>query len=155
MTQAIMLSVQPKWCQLIAEGKKTIECRKDVPGILRGSAATKAKVYIYCTKARTITWRHPKTGERMDGRVVGEFICDDVFFAKRVDKGCQIHYRKIMEEACLTEREIDAYSKGADVYGWHISGFRLFESPIPLSDFGITNAPQSWVYTEDRTSCTE
>lgn len=42
--QAVMLSVQPKWCELIANGKKTIEVRKRRPKL-----ETPFKVYIYCT----------------------------------------------------------------------------------------------------------
>lgn len=33
MKQAIMISIHPKWCELIANGKKTIEVRKTRPKI--------------------------------------------------------------------------------------------------------------------------
>ena len=38
------MSIQPKWCELIASGKKTIEVRKTKPKF-----ETPFKVYIYCT----------------------------------------------------------------------------------------------------------
>ena len=45
--KAVLLSVQPKWCELIATGKKTIEIRKTKPKI-----KVPFKAYIYCTKDR-------------------------------------------------------------------------------------------------------
>ena len=44
MNKAVLISIQPKWCELIASGRKTIEVRKTKPKIL-----TPFKVYIYCT----------------------------------------------------------------------------------------------------------
>nr|DAI08172.1 MAG TPA: helix-turn-helix domain-containing protein [Caudoviricetes sp.] len=41
----IMLSVRPKWCELIASGKRTIEQRKTKP-----NCDVPFKVYIYCTR---------------------------------------------------------------------------------------------------------
>ena len=45
--KAVLISVRPKWCELIASGKKTIEVRKTRPKI-----DTPFKCYIYCTKQR-------------------------------------------------------------------------------------------------------
>lgn len=42
---AVLLSVRPKWCELIANGKKTVEVRKTKP-----KAEPPFKCYIYCTK---------------------------------------------------------------------------------------------------------
>ncbi len=47
---AVLLSVRPKWCELIASGKKTVEIRKTRPKI-----ETPFKCYIYCTKPKMIT----------------------------------------------------------------------------------------------------
>lgn len=54
--KAVLLSVQPKWCELIATGKKTIEIRKTKPKI-----KVPFKAYIYCTKDRN---NHFWTGKR-------------------------------------------------------------------------------------------
>lgn len=43
--KSVLISIQPKWCELIASGKKTIEVRKTKPKL-----ETPFKVYIYCTK---------------------------------------------------------------------------------------------------------
>lgn len=42
--KAVLISIQPKWCELIALGKKTVEVRKTRPKI-----EPPFKVYVYCT----------------------------------------------------------------------------------------------------------
>jgi len=42
--EAVLISVQSKWCELIANGKKTIEVRKTKPRL-----KPPFKCYIYCT----------------------------------------------------------------------------------------------------------
>lgn len=42
--KAVMLSIQPKWCEKIASGEKTVEVRKTRPKI-----ETPFKCFIYCT----------------------------------------------------------------------------------------------------------
>ena len=48
--RAVLLSIKPKYCELIASGKKTVEVRKTRPKI-----PTPFKCYIYCTKPKMIT----------------------------------------------------------------------------------------------------
>ena len=45
--KSVLLSIHPQWCELIANGRKTIEVRKTRPKI-----ETPFKCYIYCTKQR-------------------------------------------------------------------------------------------------------
>ena len=33
MSKAVLISIRPKWCELIANGKKTIEVRKSRPNL--------------------------------------------------------------------------------------------------------------------------
>lgn len=42
--KAVLISIQPKWCELIANGEKTIEVRKTKPKL-----KPPFKCYIYCT----------------------------------------------------------------------------------------------------------
>lgn len=42
--RSVLISIRPKWCELIANGKKTVEVRKTRPKL-----ETPFKVYIYCT----------------------------------------------------------------------------------------------------------
>lgn len=97
--KAVLLSIRPKWCELIASGKKTIEMRKTRPKI-----PVPFKCYIYCTKPKMITkyvfkpedypeyMRPEKTvfckvpdesspfcsEANGNGKVIGEFVCDCV-----------------------------------------------------------------------------
>ena len=48
--KSVLISIKPKWCELIASGKKTVEVRKTRPKI-----ETPFKVYIYETQGRTET----------------------------------------------------------------------------------------------------
>ena len=48
MKNAVMISIRPKWCELIANGEKTIEIRKTRPRL-----ATPVKCYIYETKGQS------------------------------------------------------------------------------------------------------
>lgn len=43
--QAVLISIQPGWCELIASGKKTVEVRKTMPLL-----PAPFKAYIYETK---------------------------------------------------------------------------------------------------------
>ena len=78
--KAVLISIQPKWCGLIASGKKTIEVRKTRPKI-----ETPFKCYIYCTVERSPMGvlrlpRNDGTFYRANQKVIGEFVCN------RIDK---------------------------------------------------------------------
>ena len=47
MSKAVLISIRPKWCELIANGTKTVEVRKSRPKL-----HTPFKCYIYCTQPR-------------------------------------------------------------------------------------------------------
>ena len=139
--KAVLISIQPKWCGLIATGKKTIEVRKNRPKI-----DTPFKCYIYCTKNKSkhdllelYRWRDGKT-EKMNGRVVGEFICDAIFpvqveFPKPSNNGLNMsEYIKYM---CMSNNEIMDYlgRTGKTGYGWHISDLKIYREPINIWEF--------------------
>ena len=69
--KAIMQSIRPKWCELIANGKKTIEVRKTRP-----KTPPPFKVYIYCTKPpkSEFFWHHDDEGHRTIGEYANELI---------------------------------------------------------------------------------
>lgn len=57
MSKAVLISIRPKWCELIANGTKTVEVRKSRPKL-----ETPIKCYIYCTqsggaRAMGASWR--------------------------------------------------------------------------------------------------
>lgn len=47
--KSVLLSIKPKYCELIAKGKKTIEVRKSMPKL-----DTPFKCYIYMTKTNLV-----------------------------------------------------------------------------------------------------
>lgn len=129
--KSVLISIKPKYCELIANGKKTIEVRKTKP-ILKAPF----KVYIYCTSAKSLNLQeyvklHQATGGAVDdwsGKVIGEFICDDVFMMWDGYAGNQ-------GDDCLTFDEREEYLQGNNGYGWHISDLKIYDEPKELNEF--------------------
>lgn len=69
--KSLLISIQPKWCELIASGKKTIELRKTRPKI-----DTPFKSYIYCTlpPRSEFFWHKDEEGKRVWGEYAHELI---------------------------------------------------------------------------------
>lgn len=98
----ILLATQPKWCEAIGNKIKVIDIRKTAPKI-----ELPFKVYIYCTYGDLLRKGFPNEQEvlkvkdylkvtrekqvyfALNGRVIGEFICDkiDNYTAKFVNDG--------------------------------------------------------------------
>lgn len=152
--KSVMISVKPKYCELIASGEKTIEVRKTRPKI-----ETPFKCYIYCTSVKNLSLReyveiHSKTGGAIDdwsGKVIGEFVCDAVI-------PISIEYsnpksRIALKEfpyTCLTDKQImDYLGNGEKGYGWHISDLKIYDSPKELSEFSFISSFQSWGYVNE------
>lgn len=179
MSKAVLISINPKWCALIANGKKTIEVRKTRPKI-----ETPFKCYIYCTNSGrplvlgevfrgdwhteyTQTYgcsrkEAEKTWEVYNGKVIGELVCDEIMSGRNLGEG-EFSLPWGEDEDCLSDTEIEAYGKNAsNLYGWHISDLVIYDKPKELSDFvglretrfgyapvKITRPPQSWCYVRE------
>lgn len=172
--KAVMASIHPKYCELIAAGYKSAEVRKNKPNLKPPFTC-----YIYQTKR---TWIY-KLLERLDylgiaealgigrGKVVGEFVCDRINPIAILD-GWLVDMNDC-ETSCLSAEEILKYSEGKRLYGWHISQLEIYERPMPIIDFHyacrkpawsnctlckeagentckqMTKPPQSWCYVEE------
>ena len=143
MSKAVLISIRPKWCELIASGQKTIEVRKTRPQI-----KTPFKCYIYQTLPKSGDWND------MDGHVIGEFVCDKIEPFTAGSFGGDENQKK----ACLSQEEMIGYfceQKELDGntlkigYCWHISALKIYDKPKKLSDFGVNRAPQSWRFIND------
>ena len=166
--KSVLISIQPKWCELIANGKKTIEVRKTMPKI-----ETPFKCYIYCTK------KFYKKGDgyfqgKYCGKVIGEFVCKHITNIEVLNKGlftggypngnCTL----VVQNSALTAKDINKYANGKEwVYGWHISDIKIYDEPKELGEFytegkseidykgdwlndkPLTRPPQSWCYVEE------
>ena len=148
--KAILMSIQPKWCELIFSGEKTIEVRKTAPKL-----ETPFKVYVYQTKIKfkVKNWQEnfqsivftPNGGvEEGNGKVIGSFVCDDVITDFRGE-----HSDDFAKYALLSIDEQKKYGGNKLLYGWHITSPKLFDKPRELSEFGIARAPMSWCYVEE------
>lgn len=166
MSKAVLISINPKWCELIASGKKTIELRKSFPKM-----KLPFKCYIYCTKGNIdnvpskIWWKADVTGFQhiMNGKVIGEFICDSVL------SRCEMANADLAEQlGCVRREKILEYANGKEVFGWHISDLVIYDKPKELGDFKVevTNKiwsftkrlerpPQSWCYVEELRGVTD
>ena len=137
--KSIMLSIQPKWCELIASGKKTIEVRKTRPKL-----ETPFKCYIYCTKSKEIMFNvflnePEKEVEYLSGKVIGEFVCDSIRKGG-ADNFIQAYYHNNPDETCLTDQELVLYATiGKSLYFWHISDLKIYNKPKELGEFCVRN----------------
>jgi len=130
----VLISIQPKWCELIASGKKTVEVRKTRPKI-----EAPFKVYIYMTKDK---WYkdYKNKNHYGNGKVIGEFVCDDINTTDVVhgdeEVGWYVNNMHAVKGSCLDEYDILNYCpKEATIYGWHISDLVIYDKPKELSEF--------------------
>lgn len=158
--KAIMISIQPKWCELIVSCKKTVEVRKTRPKI-----NTPFKCYIYCTIGNGVKGDYLIPSGIQCGKVIGEFVCDRIGDISVVVRN----------------------GKGKTLYAWHIIDLVIYDKPRELSEFklpckndndcdncdkarhyfintinrdfvlrsceleeGLTRPPQSWQYVEEK-----
>lgn len=148
MSKAVLIAIRPKWCELIASGKKTIEVRKNAPHL-----KTPFKCYIYCTlsgskeffeeacRGDVASWNRSKMSYKK-GHVIGEFVCDEMYKdivcgkIAETDILClTIQSEHVRKSACLSEKELYEYSNGKHLYGWHISNLVIYDEPKELGEF--------------------
>lgn len=143
MAKAVLISIQPQWCERIARGEKTVEIRKTRPKI-----ETPFKCYVYRTKGVV---KHIAKGEWFDmpvgGTVIGEFTCDRItpLFNVCTDNwhhlAGDVHewHKELVKRACLTDAELKAYAKGQNCFAWHISDLKIYDKPRELREFKKNN----------------
>lgn len=170
--KSVLISIKPKWCELITNGEKTVEVRKTKPKL-----ETPFKCYIYCTN------KYDKSGDgyfqgKYCGKVIGEFVCDEIlsYTEKDLFYGMdEISNSDIENYSCVDIDSLLEYKgKKEYIYGWHISDLVIYDKPKKISDFqkpcnhyndcstckrfdrkdyacicGITSPPMSWYYVEE------
>lgn len=142
--KSALISIKPKYCELIANGKKTIEVRKTKPKL-----ETPFKCYIYCTKPKPLLALYNKelfsafeeefdyynknTVIKVNGKVIGEFVCDDLFTI-----GANAYGHEYIERvSCLSHKELENYQgEKTYIWGWHISDLKIYDEPKELKRFG-------------------
>ena len=153
--KAVLISIQPRWCELIASGKKTVELRKTKPKL-----ETPFKCYIYCTNTKPFlvwgdvfrgNWEtefthligyNRKDAEKIwdvfNGKVIGEFVCDritDIPYSQYFVDYYHTMPQADLEASCLDMGHIDEYLLSKNGYGWHISDLKIYDTPKDLTSF--------------------
>ena len=154
--KSVLISIQPKYCELIASGKKTIEVRKSAP------KEVPFKAYIYETKGATEMPWVDEDGHfiyKGRGQVIGDFVCDkieefheyELSLSKKFYEFEKARLDLFLKESCLSYNEVCDYRKNLPyykpLYGWHISDLKIYDKPKELSEF------KRWNRTEDNSPC--
>ena len=151
--KSVLISIRPKWCELIANGQKTVEVRKTKPKL-----EPPFKVYIYCTggppylnshdgycyleERDVLGYRGTGLYCRLNNRVIGEFVCYDIAkilnFVTHfgVEGRPERELNTIARASCLDYMDMLGYlgtEKGG--YAWHISDLKIYDHPKKLSEF--------------------
>ena len=163
--KSVLISIQPKWCEPIASGIKTVEVRKTKPKI-----ETPFKAYIYCTKGNQYLQSRNNSifyledrdfigGHgaglyvRLNGMVIGEFVCNKIedlrydalemtYFSRKY-RDAKLLDEEFFPGTQVTYQEAYDYCKGMSYgeedsdlfYGWHISDLKIYDKPRELSEF--------------------
>lgn len=159
--RAVLMSIQPKWCEEIASKRKTMEIRTTYPKAFSyksfsGTAFKPFKVYIYCTK------NYYRKGDgcfrgKYCGKVIGEFVCNEItpfryddyigFPTPAYDGDPSFHdcgagywiTAGDLLRTGLTYEEFCSYGKKKTLYGWGVSNLVIYDEPKQLSDFELYN----------------
>lgn len=173
--KSVLISIKPKWCELIASGKKTVEVRKTRPKL-----ETPFKCYIYATKAgRPLVYGSPvpsyvdenivqtygyskEEAERIfgtwNGKVIGEFVCDYIerieeFYLYPEDDFEENVFREFMKNSCMSYSDLCQYRANLayyiPLYGWHISELQIYDEPKELREFHKPILPTGLRYEDD------
>ena len=153
--KAVLISIKPKWCEIIASGEKTVEVRKTKPKL-----ETPFKVYIYQTRMK---WAYTlldklgfeKLAEKLRlalGKVIGEFVCVriDTIGKRGINNNFDYCYLSLNEfgnddieveitdikKSCIPKFELNLYGEASFcLYAWHISDLVIYEEPRELEEF--------------------
>ena len=168
--KAVMISIRPEWCEKIANGTKTLEIRKTRPKL-----ETPFKCYIYCTKGSpylvlgdvfrgnweteyTTTYGYSREeADRiwgtMNGKVIGEFVCDEVCPIRVFDNGSIQNWNHFnLSRAEIPYDDLAAYIGANKIgYGWHISNLKIYKVYDNLKE--LTDFRKPCIHTKEDVSC--
>lgn len=133
--KGVLITINPKFCEKIASGEKTIEVRKTRPKL-----EPPFKCLIYQTKSKDNAIR--------SGKVIGEFICDRItkyLYEPYTDGEHLISYADF-EQLGMDGIELYDYLKTNDGYGWHISDLKIYDKPKELKEFSPWCEYKSEIY---------
>lgn len=119
MSEDIIMSIKPKWFDLIASGQKTVEVRTTQP------SHGYNWLWFYVSGTGKVLGRAPRcfvTGFRPSNECIA-----------------------MASSACLSVEQLTDYAKGRQcLYGWVITNFQPVS--LTLANFGLKRPPMSWRY---------
>ncbi len=118
MSEDIIMSIKPKWFDLIASGKKTIELRKSRP----------------MRNYRLLWFYVSGTGQVKGSAIVTSVFEIDILF----------YGRSMEQQSCVPLNFAASYAGQNPLYAWRIENFQPVS--LPLSAFGLKRPPMSWRY---------
>lgn len=162
--KSVLISIRPQWCEKITSGEKTIEVRKTAPKEVPFKAyiyATRPKKFYKCGAVSTSDellwlangkvemgdgfkfWADGDEYQCLNGRIIGEFICDKVYNLVNAFGGImfadenlnQLEPQLFRDMSCLTDEQTADYLGDKDGYGLHITDLKIYDKPKELSEF--------------------
>lgn len=133
MNKAVLISVRPEWCKLIAFGRKTVEVRKNKPKLSKPF-----KCFIYCTMPNPT---HQKdvveiAGKCINGKVWAEFTCFNIESFTTDYRQDEEQTMRLSKKSCVSYEDLAEYEQNAHcLFGWHISDLKIYDKPRSLNKF--------------------
>lgn len=187
--KAVMINLSPEECMRIATGEQEALLRK-----LKPNLNTPFKVYIFCSKSGTRVFgndtsfitdylkllKSEKDFERTsgkhkwNGKVIGEFICDDI--TKITDSVTHFQIQgqterdlpSILKDTCTDYDYLYFHLNKKSSYVWYGLELKFYDKPKAISDFCkpdykhkcfgtwvwkqgsfLTQPPKNWCYVKD------
>lgn len=155
--KAVLISIKPEWCKLIASGRKTVEVRKNEPKLDKPF-----RCFIYCTMPNPTHQRDviEIAGKRINGKIWAEFTCFNIESFTTDYRMNEEQTMQLSKKSCVNYEDLAEYEWNAHcLFGWHISDLKIYDEPRDLLSFTglqktrfgmrpveIHRPPQSWVY---------
>lgn len=105
--------------------------------------AGKPELFGFGVDASFRAWGDGIKVEKLNGKVVGSFVCDRIFELESKEFGI---YHLLRDEKdvgglrldpCLTVGEMGEYGRGKNLFALHITHLKMFDVPRELSDYAI------------------
>lgn len=121
----ILLSIKPEYCKKIFEGTKKYEFRKH---LARNDVS---KIVVYSTSP--------------EKKVIGEIEVIGTLSMKKTPL-----WETTKKQAGISREKYREYFKNTqEAHAYILGNTKIYTTPKILSDFGVTQAPQSFLYLED------
>lgn len=129
--KTVLISIHPKWWELILSGKKTVEVRKSGPKDI--DYPFTAVCYV--------------TGKGIVGQFTCEYISVTNSYSSLTDLS-QLTLEEISDYANRPAAKKKAKEKNGFVHAWKVreNSVVLYDRVFPVSATGLNRPPQSWCY---------